>query len=114
MSDDSEAVPAALEQAGARDEIVFPLVFLAIGVYCIAFPEALLDSPEYAELPKRSFGAACGLAFVASAIATHAHGYWGRRGYARVSHWGRLIGGLVKLGCIAYIFKCIIEVDSPW
>jgi hypothetical protein len=94
---------------------VFPLILVAIGVYCIAFPQVILEGPAYAKLPKRSFGAACGLLFVAGAIGFHAHEWWGRKGYARVSHVGRLIGGIVGIGAFVYTFKCIVEVDGwPW
>lgn len=98
-----------------RGGVVLPLVFLAIGAYCIAFPEAILDDPVYAKLRKRSFGAACGLLFVAAAIGFHAHDWWGRKGFARVSHVGRLIGGIMGIGSFIYIFKCIIDKHGwPW
>jgi len=115
MSDDSHAASVPLRHVSVRGGIILPVVFLAIGIYCIAFPEAILDNPAYAKLPKRSFGAACGLLFVAGAIGFHVHEWWGPKGFARVSHVGRLICGVVALGAFAYMLKCIVQVDGwPW
>ncbi len=115
MTDDPQNPFRHSAPADAQSGIAYPLICLAIGVFCIVFPETILDSPAYAELPKQAFGAAFGLLFVAAAIGGHAHSYWGRRGYSRVSHVGRLVGGMIGIGSFLYMFKCIVEVDGwPW
>jgi hypothetical protein len=102
-------------QASSREGIAISLICLAVGVYCITFPEAILDGAAFAEVPKRSFGTACGLLFVGGAIGLHAYDWWGRRGFARVSVIGRLIATIMGLGAFAHMLKCIYDVDGwPW
>jgi hypothetical protein len=93
-----------------RGGLVLPLVLFAIGIYCIAFPEAILDDPAYARLPKRHFGAACGLLFIGGAIGFHCHEWWGRNGFVRVSHIGRTLSALLVIGAFVFIFTTIIDL----
>ena len=115
MRDDLQAATERAKAGDWQSGVVWPVICLAIGVYCIAQPHVILRGVEYAKLPQRSFGAACGLLFVAYAIGAHAYFYWGELGYIRVSRVGRLIGGTLALGAFAYILKCITEVSGwPW
>ena len=85
---------------------MFPLICLAIGVYSIVFPEALLDDPAYAKLPMRSFGTALGLLFVAGGVAFHARQSRGR------THVLRVICGVVATAAFAYMIGCIVVVEG--
>lgn len=104
-----------LPRRDTRGAIAVSLLCLAIGAYCILFPETILDDPHYAKLPKRSFGAALGLVFVGFAIASYAHTVWREKRYPGAAFAGRTIGSLLFLSAFAYMFKCIVETSGwPW
>jgi hypothetical protein len=93
-----------------------PPIFTAIGVYSALNPDAVLDGRSFDKLrDKQSFALALGVICVGFAVGSHAGSYWGCRGFARVSWWGRLIGGWSAVLGFVYIFSSIVEVAGwPW
>ncbi len=111
LNDDSPDAPRLLERTNQRGGPLMPLLCMAIGVYAIAFPEAMLDDPAWAKLPKRSFGMACGLLFLSAGIAYATRQLSDGKEF-RAMHGIRMICGSVAVGAGIYMLKCIVEVGG--
>ena len=105
-----------IERHGDGSAIWAPLIFIVIGVYSILYPEAILEGEPYDKLrDKHAFSIALGVMWIGFAVGSHAHAYWGARGFSRVSFWGRLVGGWAGVLGFLYVFSSIIEVAGwPW
>lgn len=101
---------------GGNSGIVPPLIFAALGVYCILFPNAVLEGDPYDKLrDKHAVAIALGIICIGFSLGAHANDYWGAKGYPRVSFWGRLIGGWAGVLGFVYVLSSIIEVSGwPW
>jgi hypothetical protein len=103
-------------QHGDGSAIWSPLIFLVIGICLILFPDAIVRGEPWDKLSnKHSFAVALGVSAIGFAVGSHAHGYWGARGFDGVSFWGRLVGGWAAVFGFLYVFWSIIEFAGwPW